>query len=477
MTFLKPLTLALVMLLMVSAPAHAKKKKKQAKAAPEKAAAVIAPSFPKDEAKLYEYIQTKVREKNFYALMAAEQYKQLHPGSKRLHDLAIQMKDFAFQGMHYNSYKTWLEYSEQQDPLFWIRTGEWQGLADHQLTPHGTQLHYAVELFGQTDEFLKKHKGISESPWYWALYLSSKKNLNDSDVDRSDILDHLQVPQNAEEKDDWAEVLIKLALIKSNTSTTSGAVRHYEKRRQELQKVLEYGTPEADLYALAAIIQLQADLKQKYETLAPNPSSSQQAELDKVNTLIEENKKECELYTKKNLVNVDSVKICERELSPQDIFEERVPTAIKLPTTSSVPFLSSNQSKNEIVKTMQKYIAEGNLGWVWHYLENQVKIYPQDPWWLAQLGMFYLYINKWREAEDMFAKSVAIERFQPAAWQGRAFANYRFGHDQQARVAWMRSQKQKPNISIEMPARLNDLEKYKKKKKRFRSKGKAKKKK
>lgn len=477
MTVLKPLSFALATLLMFSAPAYAKKKKKKAKSAPEQAVAVIAPSFPKDEAKLWDYIQTKIREKNFYALMAAEQYKQLHPGSRRLHDLALQMKDFAFQGMHYNSYKTWLEHSEQQDPLFWIRTGEWEALADHQLTPHGTQLHYAIELYGQTDAFLKKRKNISESPWYWALYLSDRNNLNPTDGERNDILDHVQVPQNETEKDDWAEVIVKLALVKTQENSTSGALRHYEKRRQELQKVIEYGTPEAALYALAAIIQLQADLKAKYEILAPNPSSSQQAEITKLNSLIEENKKECELYTKKNLVNVDSVKICERELAPQDIFEERVPIAIKVPPASRVGFLSSNQNKNEIVKTMQKYIDEGNLGWVWHYLENQVKVYPQDPWWLAQLGMFYLYINKWREAESLFARTVLIERFQPAAWQGRAFANYRFGHDQQARVAWMRSQKQKPNITIEMPARLNDLEKYKKKKKRFRAKGKAKKKK
>lgn len=465
---------AVSFLLIFSAPAEAKKKKKKLKAAVEQPAPVIIPTFPKNEKLLWDYIQTKMRERNFYALKAAEQFKETYPNSPKLHELSVQMKDFAFQGAHFNSYKNWLEASQQSDPLFLIRTGDWESLADHELTPYGTQLRYAVELYGHTEIFLKKHKDISQSPWYWALFLSDKNNLSLADRQRSDILEQIQFPQHPTEKDDWAEVIIKLSLMKAQDTGISSALSTYEKRRQELQKIIENGSPEAKLYALAAIIQLQIDLKQKYEALAPNLSKVQESELAKLNSLIEDNKKECELYTKKQLVNVDSHKICERELGPQDIFDERLPTPIKVPTTSQVAFLSAFSNQNEIVKTLQKYLEEGNVGWVWHYLETQNKINPQDPWWMSQLGMLYLYMNKWREAENLFATTALIERFQPAAWKGRAFANYRFGHDQQARIAWMRSQKQKPLISIDMPTRLEDMEKYKKKKKRFRAKGKSK---
>lgn len=473
MTFNKPLFLAITALLMFSAPAYAKKKTKKAKDRVEQTTPTIAPSFPKEEHKLFEYIQTKVREKNYYALMAAEQFKNQYPSSSKLHDLAIQMKDFAFEGIHYQSYRHWLEFSKQSDPLFWIRIGEWETLEDRELTPYGTQLGYAVELYGKTEAFLAAHKDISQSPWYWALYLKDKKSSEPTLNDRNNILDDIQFPQNPSEKDDWAEVIIKLSLLKISDFRTSDAIKTYEKRRHELQKIIENGTPEAGLYALAVIIQLQSELKQKYESLGSAASQLQQAEHSKLNLLIEANRKECEIFTKRNIVFVDANKICESEISIQNIFEERIPTVIKLPTTSQVPYQGSS-NKTEITKTLMRYLNEGNLGWVWHYLEMQTKINPQDPWWLAQLGTFYLYINKWRDAENLFAQAVIVERFQPAAWKGRAYADYRFGYDQQARIAWMRSQKQKPNISIDLPSRLEALEQYKKKKKRFRSRGKAK---
>lgn len=470
----------LILTLSISPQANAaKKKKKSSKTAPvEESVPVMIPSFPKEEAKLWDYIQTKVREKNYYALLAAEQYKNLHSHSPRFHDLAVQMKEFAFQGIHYNSYKQWLEISKQSDPLFWIRTGEWESLQNHELTPYGSQLRYAVELYGQTDRFLENYKDISQSPWYWALYLRDPKNDSPTESQRNGILEDLQFPENPSEKDDWAEVIIKLSLLKIQDFRTSDALKTYEKRRQELQKIIDSGTAEAGLYSLAVIIQLQSELKEKYVALGSSASKLQEVELQKLNLLIEANKKECEIFTKRNIVFVEAHKICESEIVPKDIFEERIPNVIKIPTTSRVAFLGLQNNQNEIIKTLMKYINEGNLGWVWHYLETQNKINPQDPWWMAQLGTFYLYINKWRDAEKLFAQSVLIDRFQPAAWKGRAFADTRFNYDQQARVAWMRSQKQKPNLSIDLPSRLEDLEKYKKKKKRFpRARGKAKKKK